>query len=68
MVEIDAKNIFKHEASYDLVRKMRASVLLYLDLSLQEWEEQGFPPGGGCIGARPVDLHLKGLELLGAEM
>jgi UDP-N-acetylglucosamine 1-carboxyvinyltransferase len=68
MVEIDAKNIFKHEASYDLVRKMRASVLVLGPLVARMGRARVSLPGGCAIGARPVDLHLKGLELLGAEI
>lgn len=68
MVEIDAKGIFKHEASYDLVRKMRASVLVLGPLVARMGRARVSLPGGCAIGARPVDLHLKGLELLGADI
>lgn len=68
MVEIDANGIFKHEASYDLVRKMRASVLVLGPLVARMGRARVSLPGGCAIGARPVDLHLKGLELLGADI
>lgn len=67
-VQIDAKGIFKHEASYELVRKMRASVLVLGPLVARMGRARVSLPGGCAIGARPVDLHLKGLELLGAEI
>lgn len=67
-IEIDAKGIYKHEASYDLVRKMRASVLVLGPLVARMGRARVSLPGGCAIGARPVDLHLKGLELLGAEI
>lgn len=67
-VQIDAKGIYKHEASYDLVRKMRASVLVLGPLVARMGRARVSLPGGCAIGARPVDLHLKGLELLGAEI
>lgn len=67
-VLIDAKGICKHEASYDLVRKMRASVLVLGPLVARMGRARVSLPGGCAIGARPVDLHLKGLELLGAEI
>jgi UDP-N-acetylglucosamine 1-carboxyvinyltransferase len=57
-VALPAGKIASTRAPYDLVRKMRASVLV-AEVSL---------PGGCAIGTRPVDIHLKGLELLGAEV
>lgn len=68
MVQIDTKGIFKHEASYELVRKMRASILVLGPLLARMGRARVSLPGGCAIGARPVDLHLKGLELLGAEI
>jgi len=55
-------------ADYDLVRKMRASVLVLGPLLARTGEAQVSLPGGCAIGTRPVDLHLKGLEELGAEI
>jgi UDP-N-acetylglucosamine 1-carboxyvinyltransferase len=55
-------------AEYDLVRKMRASVLVLGPLLARTGEASVSLPGGCAIGPRPVDLHLKGLEELGAEI
>ncbi|HZH45260.1 MAG TPA: UDP-N-acetylglucosamine 1-carboxyvinyltransferase, partial [Roseococcus sp.] len=56
------------EAPYDIVRKMRASVLVLGPLLARFGRARVSLPGGCAIGTRPVDLHLKGLEQLGAEM
>jgi UDP-N-acetylglucosamine 1-carboxyvinyltransferase len=56
------------EAPYDIVRKMRASVLVLGPLVARTGEARVSLPGGCAIGARPVDLHLKGLEQMGAEI
>ena len=56
------------EAPYDIVRKMRASVLVLGPLVARVGEARVSLPGGCSIGTRPVDLHLKGLEQLGAEI
>ncbi|MFZ4406074.1 MAG: UDP-N-acetylglucosamine 1-carboxyvinyltransferase [Paracraurococcus sp.] len=56
------------EAPYDLVRKMRASVLVLGPLVARFGEAKVSLPGGCAIGTRPVDLHLKGLEQMGAEI
>lgn len=58
-----AKNL---EAPYDLVRKMRASVLVLGPLVARYGEARVSLPGGCAIGTRPVDLHIKGLEQMGA--
>ncbi|MDJ0684554.1 MAG: UDP-N-acetylglucosamine 1-carboxyvinyltransferase [Alphaproteobacteria bacterium] len=55
-------------APYDLVRKMRASVLVLGPLVARFGVARVSLPGGCAIGARPIDLHLKGLEALGAEI
>jgi UDP-N-acetylglucosamine 1-carboxyvinyltransferase len=55
-------------APYDLVRKMRASVLVLGPLVAREGRARVSLPGGCAIGARPVDLHLKGLQQLGATI
>ncbi len=54
------------EAPYDIVRKMRASVLVLGPLLARTGEARVSMPGGCSIGTRPVDLHLKGLEQMGA--
>ena len=55
-------------APYDIVRKMRASVLVLGPLLAREGEARVSLPGGCAIGARPVDLHVSGLKALGAEI
>ncbi|RMH45095.1 MAG: UDP-N-acetylglucosamine 1-carboxyvinyltransferase [Alphaproteobacteria bacterium] len=57
-----------HLAHYDIVRKMRASILVLGPLLARMGQAVVSLPGGCAIGARPVDLHLRGLEALGAEM
>ncbi|MBU6498429.1 MAG: UDP-N-acetylglucosamine 1-carboxyvinyltransferase [Rhodospirillales bacterium] len=54
------------EAPYDIVRKMRASVLVLGPLVARAGEARVSLPGGCAIGTRPIDLHLKGLEAMGA--
>ena len=56
------------EAPYDIVRKMRASVLVLGPLLARGREARVSLPGGCAIGTRPVDLHLKGLEAMGARI
>ncbi len=56
------------EAPYDIVRKMRASVLVLGPLVARHGRARVSLPGGCAIGTRPVDLHLKGLEQMGAEI
>jgi UDP-N-acetylglucosamine 1-carboxyvinyltransferase len=56
------------EAPYDIVRKMRASVLVLGPLLARTGEARVSLPGGCAIGTRPVDLHLKGLEQMGARV
>jgi UDP-N-acetylglucosamine 1-carboxyvinyltransferase len=56
------------EAPYDIVRKMRASCLVLGPLLARVGEARVSLPGGCAIGARPIDLHLKGLEQLGARI
>jgi UDP-N-acetylglucosamine 1-carboxyvinyltransferase len=68
LMELSAKQITSTVAPYDLVRKMRASVLVLGPLVARCGEARVSLPGGCAIGTRPVDLHLKGLEALGAEI
>ena len=56
------------EAPYDIVRKMRASILVLGPLLARCREARVSLPGGCAIGTRPVDLHLKGLEAMGAQI
>jgi UDP-N-acetylglucosamine 1-carboxyvinyltransferase len=60
--------ITSSEAPYDIVRKMRASVLVLGPLVARTGEARVSLPGGCAIGTRPIDLHLKALEELGAEI
>ncbi len=68
VVELTARRIASTTAPYDLVRKMRASVLVLGPLLARCGEARVSLPGGCAIGTRPVDLHLKGLERLGATI
>ena len=65
-VEIDTRNIISYQAPYDLVKTMRASILVLGPLLARFGEADVSLPGGCAIGSRPVDLHLKGMESLGA--
>ncbi|MFP3942686.1 MAG: UDP-N-acetylglucosamine 1-carboxyvinyltransferase [Alphaproteobacteria bacterium] len=65
---LTAKRITSTTAPYDLVRKMRASFLVTGPLLARCGEATVSLPGGCAIGTRPVDLHLKGLEALGADI
>jgi UDP-N-acetylglucosamine 1-carboxyvinyltransferase len=67
-LSLTARRITNTTAPYDLVRKMRASVLVLGPLLARVGEAKVSLPGGCAIGARPVDLHLKGLAQLGAEI
>jgi len=65
---VDANAIESIEAPYDLVRTMRASVLVLGPLLARLGHARVSLPGGCAIGARPINLHLKGLEALGAKI
>jgi UDP-N-acetylglucosamine 1-carboxyvinyltransferase len=67
-VALDATGKLKTLAPYELVRKMRASVNVLGPLLARLGEARVSLPGGCAIGTRPVDLHLKGLAVLGAEL
>jgi UDP-N-acetylglucosamine 1-carboxyvinyltransferase len=66
--KIQAKTLTSTEAPYDVVRKMRASVLVLGPLVARAGEATVSLPGGCAIGNRPVDLHLMALEEMGAEI
>jgi len=66
--EFDASDITSIEAPYELVKTMRASVLVLGPLLSRFGEAKVSMPGGCAIGTRPVDQHLKGLELMGATI
>ncbi|MDA0713536.1 MAG: UDP-N-acetylglucosamine 1-carboxyvinyltransferase [bacterium] len=63
---INAADLNSVEATYDIVRKMRASVLVMGPLVARFGRARVSYPGGCAIGARPIDIHLKGLEAMGA--
>ncbi len=65
---IDCGDIRSYKADYDLVRKMRASILVLGPLVARFGQACVSLPGGCAIGARPVDLHIKGLQALGANI
>ncbi len=65
---IGAETIANHRADYDIVRKMRASILVLGPMLARDGHAVVSLPGGCAIGARPVDLHLRGLEALGATL
>ncbi|MGO8866433.1 MAG: UDP-N-acetylglucosamine 1-carboxyvinyltransferase [Alphaproteobacteria bacterium] len=67
-LSLTARRIANTTAPYDLVRKMRASILVLGPLLARMGEAKVSLPGGCAIGTRPVDLHLKGLTQLGAEI
>ncbi|NDG04731.1 MAG: UDP-N-acetylglucosamine 1-carboxyvinyltransferase, partial [Alphaproteobacteria bacterium] len=68
VVDFTAKNIASTTAPYDLVRKMRASILVLGPLLARAGEARVSLPGGCAIGTRPVDLHLAALEQMGATI
>ena len=67
-VIVDASRVNNTEASYDLVRTMRASVMVLGPLLARLGKAKVSLPGGCAIGARPINLHLKGFEALGANI
>ena len=67
-LEVQCETITKFEASYDLVRTMRASFLVLGPLLARFGKARVSTPGGCAIGARPINLHLKGLEAMGATI
>jgi UDP-N-acetylglucosamine 1-carboxyvinyltransferase len=67
-IDIEARNLISSEAPYDLVRTMRASFLALGPLVARTGRARVSTPGGCAIGSRPVDIHLAGLERLGARI
>ena len=67
-VHVDTGRILSYEAPYDLVRKMRASILVLGPMLARLQKARVSLPGGCAIGARPINLHLKGLAQLGADI
>ncbi len=68
MLTIDATRLNGIEASYELVRKMRASFLVMGPLLARQGKARIALPGGCAIGTRPIDQHLKGFEAMGAKI
>src|SRR5271166_942162 len=67
-VELHAANVTSHEASYDLVKTMRASFVVLGPLLARTGRARVSTPGGCAIGARPVNLHISGIRALGARI
>jgi len=67
-IEIEARQLLNPVAPYELVKQMRASVLVLGPLLARFGQARVSLPGGCAIGVRPIDLHLKGLEKLGASI
>ena len=65
---VDARNVNNYDAPYNYIQKMRASVLIMGPLLARLGRARISMPGGCAIGTRPIDLHLKGLEALGADI
>jgi len=67
-VRLDARRIDAPEAPYDLVKTMRASILVLGPLLARHGRARVSLPGGCAIGSRPVDQHIRGLQTMGAEI
>ncbi len=67
-VRVDARSVHSHVAPYELVKTMRASVLVLGPLLARYGAAEVSLPGGCAIGSRPVDQHIKGMQALGAEV
>jgi UDP-N-acetylglucosamine 1-carboxyvinyltransferase len=68
VLAMSSHTISNHNAHYDIVRKMRASILVLGPMLARDGFAEVSLPGGCAIGARPVDLHLKAFEAMGAEL
>ncbi len=68
IVELQAQHIAKAEATYEMVKTMRASILVLGPLLARFGNARVSLPGGCAIGARPVDQHIKGMQKMGAQM
>ena len=68
VLALSSHDITSRKADYEIVRKMRASILVLGPLLARYGEAVVSLPGGCAIGARPVDLHLKALEAMGADL
>ncbi len=68
VVRVDARSVNSHVAPYELVKTMRASVLVLGPLLAKHGAAEVSLPGGCAIGSRPVDQHIKGMQALGADV
>ncbi|WP_295043216.1 UDP-N-acetylglucosamine 1-carboxyvinyltransferase [uncultured Paracoccus sp.] len=68
VLALSSHALTSHRADYDIVRKMRASILVLGPLLARDGVAEVSLPGGCAIGARPVDLHLKAFEAMGADL
>lgn len=68
LVELQANHLSKAEATYDMVKTMRASILVLGPLLSRFGKARVSLPGGCAIGARPVDQHIKGMQAMGAQI
>ena len=68
VLAMSSHNIANHTADYDIVRKMRASILVLGPMLARDGHAVVSLPGGCAIGARPVDLHLQAFEAMGADL
>lgn len=68
VIEADSSHVTSLRAPYELVKTMRASILVLGPLLARYGEAEVSMPGGCAIGSRPVDLHIKGLQAMGAEI
>ena len=68
ILEISANKIANHDTAYDLIKKMRASFLIMGPMLARVGKIRISLPGGCAIGSRPIDLHLKGLSAMGANI
>ncbi|MCB1826901.1 MAG: UDP-N-acetylglucosamine 1-carboxyvinyltransferase, partial [Coxiellaceae bacterium] len=67
-IQIDASNVNKFKAPYELVKTMRASILVLGPLLSRFGKAEVSLPGGCAIGSRPVDVHIKGMRAMGADI
>lgn len=67
-IEVDSSSINHFYAPYDLVKTMRASILVLGPLLARHFEAEVSLPGGCAIGSRPVDVHIEGMRAMGAEI
>ena len=68
LVTLDASDVSSREAPYDLVKTMRAAILVLGPLVARFGQARVSLPGGCGIGSRPVDQHIKGLQAMGADI